>query len=43
MDTSNWTPAPAAGGGGGEEPTMDAGDWTSHLEPDSRQRMVDKL
>ncbi|KAH7849932.1 hypothetical protein Vadar_025236 [Vaccinium darrowii] len=42
MDTRNWTPAPG-GGGGGEEPTMDARDWTSHLEQDSRQRMVDKL
>ncbi|KAK9283410.1 hypothetical protein L1049_011652 [Liquidambar formosana] len=37
MDNSNWRPAQA------EAPTMDAGDWRSHLQSDSRQRIVNKI
>lgn len=43
MDNNNWRPAPAGGGGGVGEPTMDAGDWRSQLQPDSRQRIVNKM
>ncbi|KDP37022.1 hypothetical protein JCGZ_06078 [Jatropha curcas] len=38
MDTNNWTPT-----GQGAEPTMDAGDWRAQLQPDSRQRIVNKI
>lgn len=37
MDTNNWRPPP------GGEPAMDAGDWRSQLQPDSRQRIVNKM
>ncbi|KAI8572509.1 hypothetical protein RHMOL_Rhmol01G0204700 [Rhododendron molle] len=40
MDTNNWRPAPAGGGG---EPTMDAGDWRSQLQPNSRRRIVNEI
>ncbi|GFS38958.1 hypothetical protein Acr_00g0060500 [Actinidia rufa] len=39
MDTNNWRPAP----GGAGEPTMDTGDWRAQLQPDSRQRIVNKI
>ncbi|GMP41039.1 hypothetical protein CsSME_00011272 [Camellia sinensis var. sinensis] len=38
METNNWRPAP-----GGGEPTMDPGDWRTQLQPDSRQRIVNKI
>ncbi|XP_022714773.1 mediator of RNA polymerase II transcription subunit 15a-like isoform X2 [Durio zibethinus] len=38
MDTNNWRPTPASG-----EPTMDTGDWRTQLQPDSRQRIVNKI
>ena len=28
---------------GGNEPTMDTGDWRAQLHPDSRQRIVNKM
>lgn len=37
MDTNNWRPPP------GGEPAMDAGDWRSQLQADSRQRIVNKM
>ncbi|KAI8541797.1 hypothetical protein RHMOL_Rhmol08G0089900 [Rhododendron molle] len=43
MDNNSWRPAPGGGGGGGGEPTMDAGDWRAQLQPDSRQRIVNKM
>ncbi|KAF7152453.1 hypothetical protein RHSIM_Rhsim01G0072100 [Rhododendron simsii] len=39
MDNNSWGPAP----GGGGEPTMDAGDRRSQLQPDSRQRIVNMM
>ncbi|XP_037491779.1 mediator of RNA polymerase II transcription subunit 15a [Jatropha curcas] len=38
MDANNWRPT-----GQGAEPTMDAGDWRAQLQPDSRQRIVNKM
>ncbi|KAK8581288.1 hypothetical protein V6N12_071518 [Hibiscus sabdariffa] len=38
MDTNNWRPTPPSG-----EPTMDGGDWRTTLQPDSRQRIVNKI
>ncbi|KAK8988593.1 hypothetical protein V6N11_029976 [Hibiscus sabdariffa] len=38
MDTNNWRPTPPSG-----EPTMDSGDWRTTLQPDSRQRIVNKI
>ena len=38
MDTNNWRPT-APGG----EPVMDMGDWRTQLQPDSRQRIVNKM
>ncbi|KAB5563792.1 hypothetical protein DKX38_003846 [Salix brachista] len=38
MDTNNWRPT-APGG----EPVMDMGDWRAQLQPDSRQRIVNKI
>ncbi|KAJ6704454.1 MEDIATOR OF RNA polymerase II TRANSCRIPTION SUBUNIT 15A-RELATED [Salix viminalis] len=37
MDTNNWRPT-APGG----EPVMGMGDWRAQLQPDERQRMVNK-
>ncbi|PSS19134.1 Mediator of RNA polymerase II transcription subunit 15a like [Actinidia chinensis var. chinensis] len=28
---------------GGDKPTMDTGDWRAQLQPDSRQRIVNKI
>ncbi|KAL6989757.1 hypothetical protein U1Q18_015508 [Sarracenia purpurea var. burkii] len=36
MDTNNRRPAP-------DEPTLDTGDWRAQLQPDSRQRIVNKI
>ncbi|XP_022716550.1 LOW QUALITY PROTEIN: mediator of RNA polymerase II transcription subunit 15a-like [Durio zibethinus] len=38
MDSNSWRPTPPSG-----EPTMDAGDWRTQLQPDSRQRIVNKI
>ncbi|GMI91895.1 hypothetical protein HRI_002858800 [Hibiscus trionum] len=38
MDTNNWRPTPPSG-----ENTMDGGDWRTTLQPDSRQRIVNKI
>ncbi|XAR54496.1 hypothetical protein NMG60_11029641 [Bertholletia excelsa] len=38
MDNNNWRPAQ-----GGSEPTMDTGDWRTQLQPESRQRIVNKI
>jgi len=38
MDANNWRPT-APGG----EPVMDTGDWRTQLQPDSRQRIVNKM
>ncbi|XVF24723.1 hypothetical protein REPUB_Repub13aG0151800 [Reevesia pubescens] len=38
MDTNNWRPTPPSG-----EPTMDTSDWRIQLQPDSRQRIVNKI
>ncbi|KAK8992894.1 hypothetical protein V6N11_048957 [Hibiscus sabdariffa] len=38
MDTNNWRPTPPRG-----EPPMDADDWRTLLQPDSRQRIVNKI
>ncbi|KAJ0075129.1 hypothetical protein Patl1_34638 [Pistacia atlantica] len=38
MYTNNWRPASQGG-----EPVMDTGDWRNHLQPDSRQRIVNKI
>ncbi|XP_011044901.1 PREDICTED: mediator of RNA polymerase II transcription subunit 15a-like isoform X9 [Populus euphratica] len=38
MDANNWRPA-APGG----EPVMDTGDWRAQLQPESRQRIVNKI
>ncbi|KAK5830929.1 hypothetical protein PVK06_014724 [Gossypium arboreum] len=38
MDTNNWRPTPPSG-----EPNMDSGDWRTTLQPDSRQRIVNKI
>ncbi|KAG2723207.1 hypothetical protein I3760_02G159600 [Carya illinoinensis] len=50
MDTNNWRPTSGqgpvggiGGGGGVGEPTMDAGDWRTELQPDARQRIVSKI
>ncbi|XP_059653684.1 mediator of RNA polymerase II transcription subunit 15a-like [Cornus florida] len=37
MDTNNWRPAQ------GGEPPLDAGDWRTQLQADSRQRIVNKI
>jgi len=37
MDSSNWRPAQ------GGESGVDAGDWRSQLQPDSRHRIVNKM
>ncbi|XP_059653680.1 mediator of RNA polymerase II transcription subunit 15a-like [Cornus florida] len=37
METNNWGPAQ------GGEPLMDAGDWRTQLQADSRQRIVNKI
>ncbi|GMI78121.1 MEDIATOR 15_1, Non-Recognition-of-BTH 4 [Hibiscus trionum] len=39
MDTNNWRSTPPSG-----EPPMDTTDnWRTHLQPDSRQRIVNKI
>ncbi|KAE8662939.1 Mediator of RNA polymerase II transcription subunit 15a [Hibiscus syriacus] len=38
MDTNNWRSTPPSG-----EPPMDPGDWRAQLQPDSRQRIVNKI
>ncbi|XP_073264199.1 mediator of RNA polymerase II transcription subunit 15a isoform X3 [Populus alba] len=38
MDANSWRPT-APGG----EPVMDTGDWRTQLQPDSRQRIVNKI
>ncbi|KAJ6706532.1 MEDIATOR OF RNA polymerase II TRANSCRIPTION SUBUNIT 15A-RELATED [Salix purpurea] len=38
MDTNNWRPTAPAG-----EPVMEMGDWRTQLQPDSRQRIVNKI
>ncbi|KAI5602864.1 hypothetical protein BDE02_01G182500 [Populus trichocarpa] len=38
MDANNWRPT-APGG----EPVMDTGDWRTQLQPDARQRIVNKI
>ncbi|KAG2723181.1 hypothetical protein I3843_02G137400 [Carya illinoinensis] len=50
MDTNNWRPTSGqgpvggiGGGGGVGEPTMDAGDWRTELQPEARQRIVSKI
>ncbi|XP_041000124.1 mediator of RNA polymerase II transcription subunit 15a-like isoform X3 [Juglans microcarpa x Juglans regia] len=50
MDTNNWRPTTGqgpvggiGGGGGAGEPTMDAGDWRTELQPEARQRIVSKI
>ncbi|KAJ7962801.1 Mediator of RNA polymerase II transcription subunit 15a [Quillaja saponaria] len=37
MENNNWQPAQ------GGEPTLDTGDWRTGLQPDSRQRIVNKI
>ncbi|XP_028766424.1 mediator of RNA polymerase II transcription subunit 15a [Neltuma alba] len=37
MDTNNWRPTQ------GTEPPMDTSDWRAQLQPDSRQRIVNKI
>ncbi|XP_054789788.1 mediator of RNA polymerase II transcription subunit 15a-like [Prosopis cineraria] len=37
MDTNNWRPSQ------GTEPTMDTNDWRAQLQPESRQRIVNKI
>ena len=37
MDTNNWRPNQ------GTEPNMDNGDWRGQLQPESRQRIVNKM
>ncbi|XP_054818426.1 mediator of RNA polymerase II transcription subunit 15a-like isoform X1 [Prosopis cineraria] len=37
MDTNNWGPSQ------GTEPTMDTNDWRAQLQPESRQRNVNKM
>lgn len=37
MDSNNWRPAQ------GGEPRVDAGDWRSQLQPDSRHQIVDRI
>ena len=37
MDNNNWRPIQ------GGEPAMDAVDWRTQLQPDSRQRIVNKM
>lgn len=37
MDTNNWRPNQ------GTEPSMDTGDWRAQLQPESRQRIVNKM
>ncbi|CAK9145918.1 unnamed protein product [Ilex paraguariensis] len=39
MDSNNWRPAAQ----GVEQVAMDAGDWRSQLQQDSRQRIVNKI
>ncbi|KAK8554964.1 hypothetical protein V6N13_103698 [Hibiscus sabdariffa] len=38
MDANNWRPTPPSG-----ENTMDGGDWRTILQPDSRQRIFNKM
>ncbi|KAK2643995.1 hypothetical protein Ddye_019190 [Dipteronia dyeriana] len=38
MDNNNWRPTPPGG-----EPTMETPDWRTQLQPDSRQRIVNKI
>ncbi|XP_011044888.1 PREDICTED: mediator of RNA polymerase II transcription subunit 15a-like isoform X2 [Populus euphratica] len=38
MDANNWRPTAP-----GREPVMDTGDWRTQLQPDSRQRIVNKI
>ncbi|KAL9463036.1 hypothetical protein AB3S75_000948 [Citrus x aurantiifolia] len=38
MDTNNWRPTPPVG-----ESNLDTGDWRAQLQPDSRQRIVNKI
>ncbi|GAY65148.1 hypothetical protein CUMW_239020 [Citrus unshiu] len=38
MDTNNWRPTPPVG-----ESNLDTGDWRTQLQPDSRQRIVNKI
>ncbi|XP_052478060.1 mediator of RNA polymerase II transcription subunit 15a isoform X2 [Gossypium raimondii] len=38
MDTNNWRSTPPSG-----EPTTDTGDWRTQLQPDSRQRIINKI
>ena len=37
MDNNNWRPTQAV------EPGMETVDWRSQLQPDSRQRIVNKM
>ncbi|XP_073226646.1 mediator of RNA polymerase II transcription subunit 15a-like [Cicer arietinum] len=37
MDSNNWRPNP------GTEPTIDTSEWRAQLQPDSRQRIVNKI
>ncbi|CAK9145922.1 unnamed protein product [Ilex paraguariensis] len=39
MDSNNWRPAAQ----GVEQMAIDAGDWRSQLQQDSRQRIVNKM
>ncbi|KAK9682732.1 hypothetical protein RND81_10G092800 [Saponaria officinalis] len=39
MDSNNWRPNQ----GEAQPPPMDGGDWRSQLQPDSRQRIVNKI
>ncbi|KAJ4718541.1 Mediator of RNA polymerase II transcription subunit 15a [Melia azedarach] len=39
MDTNNWRPSPP----GGKPASMDTGEWRTQLQPDSCQRMVNKI
>ncbi|TXG72607.1 hypothetical protein EZV62_001186 [Acer yangbiense] len=38
MDNNNWRPTPPGG-----EPNMETPDWRTQLQPDSRQRIVNKI
>ncbi|KAL9405458.1 hypothetical protein Peur_002430 [Populus x canadensis] len=38
MDANNWRPTAPVG-----EPVMDTGDWRTQLQPDARQRIVNKI
>ena len=44
----NWRPTQGegkggGGGGGGGEPMLENGDWRTQLQPDSSQRIVNKM